>query len=271
MPIMEQITSRSNAKIKSARALHQRKHRDETGLFMVEGIHQIGAAVEANAHLEAIYYAPQVLRSQFANKLVEDVSSSGIPCYPTTKEVFASLTLRENPQGILAVLRQSQYRLVDLKPANFSWGVACVSPQDPGNVGAILRTIDAMGADGLILIEGGVDAYHPTAVRASMGSLFRHLVVRASFPDFSLWAGENGYHVYGSSARGSTNYRQVPGYQRPAILLMGSERQGLTEEQASICERMICLPMRGEVTSLNLAVAAGVLLYGMLGKIKGDS
>ena len=264
MPIMEQITSRSNARIKSARALHQRKHRDETGLFLVEGIHQVGAALEAHAPLEAIFYAPQVLSSQFANEVVEDSSASGVPCYPTTEEVLASISLRENPQGILAVLRRSQDRLADLEPTTFSWGVACISPQDPGNVGAILRTIDAVGADGLILIDGGVDPYHPTAVRASMGALFRHPVVTSSFPDFSLWARDNDYHVYGSSARGNVDYRQAPGYQRPAILLMGSERQGLSEEQAGICEQLIRLPMKGGVTSLNLAVAAGVLLYGML-------
>ena len=91
--------------------------------------------------------------------------------------------------------------------------------------------------------------------------------MRASFPEFSLWARDSDYHVYGSSAHGSADYRQAPAYQRPAILLMGSERQGLADEQASVCERMIRLPMRGEVTSLNLAVATGVLLYGMLGKM----
>lgn len=261
---MEQITSRSNTRIKSARALRLPKHRDETRLFLVEGIHHVGAAVEADAHLEAVYYAPELLKSQFGLELVKQASDSGIPCFPTTAAVFASLTLRENPQGILAILRQPQVRLADLKPVNLSWGVAVISPQDPGNLGAILRTIDAVGADGLILIDGGVDPYHPTAVRASMGALFRQPVARASFPDFSVWAKNNGYHVYGSSARGSVDYRQVAGFQRPAILLLGSEREGLSEEQAGICEHLIRLPMRGEVTSLNLAVAAGVLLYGMM-------
>lgn len=270
MPIKEQITSRSNARIKSARALLQRKQRDGSGKFLVEGIHHVGAAIEAEAHLEAVFYAPDLLQSEFARKLVEDAATTGVPCYPTTVEVFASLSGKENPQGILAVLRQPQARLAELKPNNFPWGVACVSPQDPGNVGAILRTVDAVGADGLILIDGGVDPYHPTAVRASMGALFRHPVVRTSFPDFSFWTKDNGYHVYGSSARGSVDYRQIPGYQRPAVLLVGSERQGLSEEHASICEQLVQLPMKGEVTSLNLAVAAGVLLYEMFAKLGGN-
>jgi TrmH family RNA methyltransferase len=268
---MDQITSRSNAKIKSARALRQRKYRDETGSFLVEGIHHVGAAVEANAHLEAIFYAPDVLQSQFANELVEGASIKGTPCYPTTAEVFASLSGKENPQGIIAILRQPKGKLIDLKPPNFSWGVACISPQDPGNVGAILRTIDAVGADGLILIDGGVDAYHPTAVRASMGALFRHPVVTTIFSEFVLWGTDYGYHIYGSSARGDLDYQQVTDFARPAILLLGSERQGLTKEQANICEQLIRLPMKGDVTSLNLAVAAGVLLYGMLEKIEGNA
>jgi TrmH family RNA methyltransferase len=267
MPIMEQITSRSNTRIKSARALRHHKQRDKTGLFLVEGIHHVGAAIEAEAQLEAVFYAPDLLESEFARELVGIASTNGVPCYPTASAVFASLSGKENPQGILAVLGQSHDRFADLDQTNFSWGVACVSPQDPGNVGTILRTVDAVGADGLILIDGGVDPYHPTAVRASMGALFRHPVVTSTFPDFALWARENGYHVYGSSAREGIDYQQFPDYQRPAILLMGSEKQGLTDEQARFCEQLIQLPMKGEVTSLNLAVAAGILLYRMFDKL----
>ena len=235
----------------------------------MEGIHNVGAAVEAGAVIQEIYYAPDLLKSQFGLETVEDATKRGVPCYPTTVEVFNSLAGKENPQGLLAVVRQREEKIDVLNPDNFSWGVACVAPQDPGNVGTTLRTIDAVGADGLILIDGGVDAYHPTAVRASMGALFRHPVVTTSFPDYALWATENGYHVYGSSARGDLDIRQVTGFKRPAILLLGSERQGLTEEQAGNCEQLMRLPMKGEVTSLNLAVAAGVLLYGMLGEMDG--
>jgi TrmH family RNA methyltransferase len=185
-------------------------------------------------------------------------------CYPTSEEVFASLADKENPQGILAVVRQSQARLWDLSPANFTWGVALISPQDPGNLGAILRTIDAVGASGLLLLDGGVDAYHPTAVRASMGAIFRHPVVTASFEDFARWSRDNSYHVYASSAHAAQDYRQVGAYLRPLILLLGSEREGLSPAQAAACEATLRLPMHGRVTSLNLAVAAGVLLYAMM-------
>ena len=257
------ITSRSNPRIKQARALRLRKARQETGLFLVEGIRHVGEAIEAGAGVEAIYYAPERLSSEFARQLVETQSAAGVPCFPTTVEVFDSLADKDNPQGILAVVRQPASRLSDLNPENFPWGVALVAPQDPGNVGAILRTIDAVGASGLLLLESSVDAYHPGAVRASMGALFWHPVVSASFTEFVGWAKQHAYHVYGTSAHADLNYRQAA-YNSPCILLLGSEREGLTGDQKAACECIVHLPMLGRTTSLNLAVAAGVMLYAML-------
>lgn len=261
---MDLIASRNNPKVKEARALRQRKTRQESQAYLAEGIHLVGAAVEAGAELQAVFYAPDRLESPYARDLIRQLSSQGAACYATSVEVFASLADKENPQGILAVVRQPQTRLEDLSPANFAWGVALVSPQDPGNLGAILRTIDAAGASGLILLEGGVDAYHPSAVRASMGAIFRYPVVTASFEDFARWSAHHCYHVCGTSAHAPQDYRQVKAYPRPLILLLGSEREGLSPGQAAICEAMLRLPMHGRVTSLNLAVAAGVMLYAML-------
>jgi TrmH family RNA methyltransferase len=263
------ITSRRNAKIKLARALRQRKHRDASGLFLVEGIRHVGEAMEAGAQIEAIYYAPEMLSSQFAQDLIERQAAHGLPCYAVAADVFDSLVDKENPQGILAVVHKGRLALSGLGPGNFPWGVALVEPQDPGNVGTILRAIDAVGASGLILLENSVDPYHATAVRASMGALFWHPVVAASFAEFAGWARENGYHVYGTSAHAEQDYREVGVYQRPLILLMGSEREGLANERAAICEQMVRLPMKGKVTSLNLAVATGVMLYEVLGSLEG--
>jgi len=266
---MPAISSSSNPRLKQARTLRQRKVRDETGLFLVEGVFHVGEAAASGAGVEYILYAPDLLTSDFAHELVRQQSDSGVPCYATTPQTFSSLAGKDNPQGIIAVVRQRPTPLADLSPQNFNWGVALVAPQDPGNVGAILRTIDAVGASGLLLLEGGVDPYHPTAVRASMGSLFWHPIARATFADFALWAKENKYHVYGSSAHGNVDYRAVTAYAHPLILLMGSEREGLSQEQAETCEQLIRLPMRGHVTSLNLAVVAGVMLYAMEEKLQG--
>jgi TrmH family RNA methyltransferase len=262
---MDLISSRNNSKVKRARALRGRKSRQESSAFLVEGIRHVGEAVEAGAEIEAIFYAPALLGSDFGASLVAKLSEKGVDCYATTAEVFESLASKENPQGILAVVRPQAWTLEDLTPENFPWGVALVDPQDPGNVGTILRTLDAVGASGLLLLDDGVDAYHPSAVRASMGTLFWRPVVKASFSNFAEWARLGGYHVYGTSAHGAVDYKAIQRYISPRILLMGSEREGLTPEQAACCERLVRLPMMGRATSLNLAVATGVLLYAMLG------
>lgn len=261
---MTLISSRNNPKIKQARALRQRKARQESRLFLVEGIRHVGEAVQAGAHLEAIYYAPDQLTSEFAQELIRTQARAGVLCYAATADVFAALADRENPQGILAVVHQPKRRLNDLTVQNFPWGVALVSPQDPGNLGAILRTIDAVGASGMLLLDDGVDAYHPAAVRASMGTLFWYPVVSATFSAFAAWVQRNAYHVYGTSTHASLDYRQASPYLSPRILLLGSEREGLSASQAAICERVVSMPMLGRATSLNLAVAAGVMLYAMM-------
>jgi RNA methyltransferase, TrmH family len=269
LPIQEQITSRNNPKIKQIRALRERKARQESGLVLVEGIHPVGEAVDASGStglsIHSLFYAPDLLKSGYALLLIEQVSASGISCFPTSEEVFHTIADKENPQGILALVRPEKHILEQLHPENFPWGVALASPQDPGNLGTVLRTIDAVGASGLILIDAGVDPFHPGVVRASMGTLLWRPIVPAEFADFAGWVKAHGYHLYGTSAHGDLDYRAVD-YRKPCILLMGSEREGLTPEQKAVCETVICMPMRGRASSLNLAVATGVMLYMMMEK-----
>lgn len=262
---MSLISSRTNPKIKLARSLRQRKARQESGLFLVEGIRHVGEAVQAGAAVETIFYAPDLLHSEFAIELIQQQTQQSVACLALSVDVFESLADKENPQGILAVVRQPQKQLADLTAGNFPWVVALVDPQDPGNLGTILRTIDAVGASGLLLLDSNIDAYHPSAVRASMGSLFWYPVVQASFTEFVQWARSQRYTIYGTSAHGSQDYRLVESYQTPRVLLLGSERQGLSQEQMAVCDALIRLPMLGKATSLNLGVAAGVMMYAMLG------
>jgi TrmH family RNA methyltransferase len=253
------ISSRQNPKIKQARALHTRKGRDDSGLFLVEGIRHVGEAIQAAFPLETIFYAPDLLRSEFARDMIAQAEARGVDVYETPADLFATLAEKDAPQGVVAVARQYTHPLATLAPTSHPWLAAVITPQDPGNIGTILRTLDAVGANGLILLDGGADPWHPTAVRASMGACFWLPVVQADWDTFAAWG--RGYHVYGTSARGTGDYRD--GYQFPAILLLGSEREGLREAQARACERLVRLPMQGHVSSLNLAVAAGVMLFEM--------
>lgn len=259
-PIMEKplITSLSNPLIKQARALHQKKARRESGLFLVEGIHHVGEAVEAGWEVDTVLYAPELLTSKFARDLI---SRLGTKTQPVSAQVMESLADKENPQGILALVRHRQTRLEDLH--TLRCGVALVAPQDPGNVGTILRTMDAVGADVLFLLNSGVELYHPTVVRSSMGTLFWKPIIQASFDEFVNWSRNSrldGVQLIGTSTHADVDYQTlIP--KTPWILIMGNEQKGLSKEQTLVCDVTVSLPMKGRVSSLNLAVATGVLLY----------
>jgi len=259
----ELISSSSNPLVKQIRALRQRKGRDESGLFLAEGIHHVGEAVEAGWKVETLVYAPGQLTSDFALRTIDEQSQRGIRCATLTPDVFTALAEKDNPQGILAIVQQRHLTLDDITPEQFLFGAALVSPQDPGNVGTILRCLDAVGADGLFLLDGGVDPYHPSCIRASMGTIFWKPMVQASFTDFVQWARKNRCKLVGSSAHASVDYRAFKRDGRMTILLLGNEQKGLSEEQMAACDASLSMPMMGRVSSLNLAVAAGILLYAL--------
>lgn len=256
---MVTIISLSNPLIKQARALRQKKIRAETGLFLVEGIHHVGEAVEAGWEIQSAFYAPDLLKSSFAQEMLARLP---VPAQSVSVAVMESLADKDHPQGIIAVVRQRRVDLASVKP--FMRAAALVSPQDPGNVGTVLRTLDAAGADMLFLLEGGVELYHPTVVRASMGSLFWKPTAQASFDEFIKWARERNCQIIGTSAKADVDYKTlVP--QQPWVLALGNEQKGLSREQTAACDVTVSLPMRGRSSSLNLAVAAGVLLYRYIG------
>jgi TrmH family RNA methyltransferase len=249
------ITSMSNPLVKQARALHQKKARLESGLFLVEGIHHVGEALEAGWEVDSVLYAPELLTSKFARDLISSVEAKA---QPISAQVMESLADKENPQGMLALVRQRHNEVENLKAMRS--GVALVAPQDPGNVGTILRTLDAVGADALFLLDGGVELYHPTVVRSSMGTIFWKPIIQTSFNKFVEWARNMPCQLIGTSAHADVDYQTlVP--KTPWILIMGNEQKGLSKEQTKVCDVTISLPMKGRVSSLNLAVATGVLLY----------
>jgi TrmH family RNA methyltransferase len=255
----EIITSSSNVLIKQARALRQKKFRDESGRFLVEGILHVGEAAEAGWDFEHLLYCPERLKSEFGRSLVDKLIQHNVHCQPVSDAVFESFSEKENPQGIAAILCQKHRSLSEILP----FAVAVVAPQDPGNVGTILRTIDAVGADGLVLLDGGVDPYHPSAVRASMGTLFWKPFFSTSFAEFMVWVKKHNVRMIGTSSHATMDYHLIRLDSRPTILLLGSEQKGLLPEQLAVCDDLLALPMRGRATSLNLAVAAGIFMYAL--------
>ena len=249
------ITSTANPLIKKVRALHDSGARARTGLFLAEGIHPVGEALAAGWEIEAIIYAPDKLRSRYAVDMLSR--------FPGRKEavaasVFEALAQKDNPQGILAVVRKRQRGLADL--AGVTTAVALDAPQDPGNLGTVIRTVDAVSGDALFVLDGGVDPFHPVVPRASMGGLFWVPVISARFSAFCAWSRAHGCQLIGTSARGGVDFRRFAPT-RPWILLLGTEQKGLSEAKKAKCDVVLTLPMAGRASSLNLAVAAGVLLY----------
>jgi RNA methyltransferase, TrmH family len=255
------LSSLANPLVRRARALKGRKGRAESGSFLVEGLHHVGSALEAGWDVDILIYAPDLLSGDYAPSLLEDAERSGLTPQPVSVKVMESLADKDNPQGILALVKQRTMRLSDLKTTRS--GVALVSPQDPGNVGTILRTIDAVGADALFLLDGGVDLYHPTCVRASMGTIFWKPVVQAGFDEFAAWARDKGILLVGTSAHAHLDYHEISPGDSPWVLLLGNEQKGLSDEQIGACDLTVSMPMRGKVSSLNLSVAAGILLYAL--------
>lgn len=262
---MPLIHSRQNPKIKLARGLRTRQGRHKHGLFVVEGLRHVGAALEAGAPFAFLLWAPDRLTSPFGRALVARAEAQW-PVYATTGEILDSIASREHSQGLIGVVEIRPTPIEALAPARNPWVVAVVAPQNPGNIGTLLRTMDAAGATALFLLDGGADPYHPAAVRASMGALFWLPVVQTSWHTFLEWVQRHGYHLYGSSARGTTPYTHID-YTKPAALLLGNERHGLSPAQRKACEAVVTLPMEGHGTSLNLAVAAGILLYTMKARL----
>jgi TrmH family RNA methyltransferase len=257
---MAPISSLTNAKVKQIRRLRSRKERERTGTFYVEGIRIVAQAVQSGATIEMCVVSAELLSSEYGWDLATSLRSAGVPIVELSPAAFASISFKENLQGIGTVVRSRLEALGDVQPAPPQVWVALDAVGNPGNLGAILRTCDAVGCTGMIMLGDTTDPYHPAALRASMGAIFAQRLVRATFADFVHWKREGGYTVVGASVTAAREYRQVS-YPSPLVLLMGSERRGLSAEQQAACDVLVRIPMVGTGDSLNLAVATSVVLY----------
>lgn len=255
------ITSPANPQIKRLRALAQRRYREQEGAFAVEGIRHVWQAVESAAPIELIVVAPDLLGSDPALAMVADAAASGIRVVRVSGPVFRSFAERDHPSGLAAVVRVAPSRLDDLPVGPGALFVALHEAGNPGNLGTILRTMDAVASGGLILIGSATDPYHPTAVKASMGTLFTVPIVRVAAPeDLLRWCRASGIGVVTTSSSATQDHWSAR-YPDPCLLLFGSEGRGLADGLLDAGDVAVRIPMAGSADSLNLAVAVGILLY----------
>jgi TrmH family RNA methyltransferase len=256
-----QITSRQNETIKSMRSLLESKGRASSGLFLAEGLRAVIQAVQSGARIEHLVYNPEELVSSLGKQTLEQAEAAGIPLLEVSSEVLDSLARKEKPQGILAVVHQSWRKLSDLseQPAGLWIGLEAI--QNPGNLGTILRVSDAVGVNGLILLENSTDPYDPVAVKASMGSIFTVPIYKANQVELLAWLKDKpNIKTIGTSDRSAKDF-SLFAYPADCLLLMGSERQGLSEELLAACSDTVAIPMEGVCDSLNIAVATGIIAY----------
>ncbi len=258
---IKDITSPANETIKDVRALSLRKRRRETGLFVAEGLRTAIEAMELKAPMTMmIYHHDQKSRDDV--KRVSDycTSQDGLIC-EVNDVVLQKLSTKDNPQRVIGVYKQTWHTL-DMVTQG-CW-VALDQVRDPGNLGTIIRTVDAVGACGVILIDQCCDPYSPESVQASMGSIFSVPIIQTSSNDFIAWAKAtwNG-DIIGTILQTDKN-AQEQDYKINSILLMGNEQAGISDELRAACTTLVKLPMRGRADSLNLSIATGVMLYQMV-------
>lgn len=263
------ITSTSNSGVKAVRALRRRDERERTRLFYAEGIRAAGEAAELEAQVETCVVAPELLTSDYGRAVAERLLQQGARRLEVTAEIFRGISTREGPQGIALVARQRWTALDEIIPGSELCWIALASVQDPGNLGTILRTADAVGAAGVLLLGNSADPYDPAAVRASMGAIFAQRLVRTTPAALEAWKRRHGVTVVGTSDSAALDYLEA-GYPPPLVLLMGSEREGLSPDEKSVCDTLVRIPMSGRSDSLNLAVATGVMLYELARRRRQD-
>lgn len=255
-----QITSHSNPLIKRIRSLREKKFRQREGLFLAEGMRIVTEAVDAGTMPRMIVYAEEARGHPVTQRLAKAVEAQGGEAIETTRDILHKLTEKDNPQSVVGVFAAKTRSLADIdRNASFAW-VVCQSLKDPGNLGTILRTADAVGAGGVILLDSSCDPFSVEAVRASMGALFTQTVVQSDGPDFFHWLRQGPGQLVGASLNTDHDYQAVA-YEAPTFLFMGNEQSGLPPDYEARCDVLVKIPMRGKADSLNVAVATAVLLY----------
>jgi TrmH family RNA methyltransferase len=257
------ITSLQNERVKAIRALEMRKARKETGLFVAEGASLLVTAREHGFVPETLVF--RGAETGIARGLIEWALKEGAECLEVSEAVLGKLAAKDNPQSMLGVFRQRWASLPKAGGvAREAVWVALEEVRDPGNLGTIIRTVQAVGASGVILIGAACDPYSHECVRATMGSIFAVPLIRATREEFLAWRKGWTGDVIGTQLSATHDFRKA-GYKAPVLLAMGSEGPGLSEPMAAACTRLVKIPMAGSIDSLNLAVATALVLYEIRG------
>jgi TrmH family RNA methyltransferase len=255
-----QITSFSNDTVKRLRALRDKKARRLEGMFLAEGLRIVAEARDSGVLPEIVAYASSGELHPLAAEIIAATEAAGGDVIETTPDILAKMSGKDNPQALLAAYRQPRRSLAELDRTSADLWFVAERLRDPGNIGTILRTGDAVGAGGLILVDDSADPYSVEAVRASMGAVFTQAVVQTPWSEFIKWLRSGPGQLVGTSLRTDTDYLAAD-YRAPCFLLIGNEQAGLPAEYEDACDQLVKIPMAGRADSLNAAIAAAVMAF----------
>ncbi|MCG7504980.1 TrmH family RNA methyltransferase [Mesorhizobium retamae] len=258
---VKEVTSLANPLVKDIKALALKKFRDSQNAFMAEGLKLIIDALDLGWQIKTLVFAKAGRGNQAVEKVAARTVAAGGTVLEVSEKVLSAITRRDNPQMVVGVFSQKYRTLKDVRPKNGDVWVALDRVRDPGNLGTVLRTVDAVGAKGVILIGDTTDPFSLETVRATMGSVFAVPVAKATPDAFLSWRKSFPGLVVGTHLKGAVDYRSVDFSNRPVLLLMGNEQQGLPDDLANSCDKLLRIPQAGRADSLNLAVATGVMLF----------
>ena len=260
------IVSPKNPQVKALLRLQERRERDKTGRFSIEGLREVTRAQQAGIQLEQLYICPDYLREE-ARASLRTVAAD-IPSHSLSQAAFTRLSYRENPDGVLAVAAIPNTRLEDVKLPEQALILVLAALEKPGNIGALLRTADAAGVDAVLLSAEGTDIYNPNVIRASMGSVFSRPVIAAPEAALRRWLQQQGLALVATTPHTEQLYWQVD-YRASVAIILGSEHQGLEESWLEPASLPVRIPMQGLADSLNVATSGALLLYEALRQRQG--
>lgn len=263
-PAAKHVTSLSNPTVKAIRALHLRKAREDSGLFLAEGLKIAAEALNLGRTPKVLMFGPEARNQPLLQRLSRATLEASGEVIEVSREVLEKVSRRDNPQTVVAVFQQRFAALDALDPTSAPVWVALQAVRDPGNLGTIIRTADAAGCGGVVLVGSCCDPYSVEAVRATMGSIFAVPLFKAEVDAFLTWRRGWTGSLVGALLTATTDYRAAT-YRRPTMVLMGNEQAGLPPELAEACDIAVKIPMRGRADSLNLSVATGIMVYAAAG------
>lgn len=258
-----EITGFSNPLVKQVRGLRDKKNRRAEGLFLAEGLRILTEALDAGIPPKMLWHAPEGGAHPLVQKLARETEATGGEVFVTSSDILSKLSGKDNPGAVIGVYPEMLTPLTALDRATSGIWLVAERLRDPGNLGTILRTGDAVGAGGLILIDDCTDPFSVEAVRASMGAIFTQKVATARWPEFVSWLRSAPGQLVGTSLNTDNDY-QDPRYEAPTFLLIGNESQGLPEAYEKECDLLVKMPMMGKADSLNAAMATAVIAYEVL-------